>query len=138
MSEEKSKRGDNKKEMGGLSGGIFLIGIGVIFWLNLDFFPWILLVAGLSSLPASLANESLWAGLQGFIWMAGLAVLFATNMFWPGILILAGLSTIAGALAKPDKSSEGKRKRVIEEDVEDAEETFAPADETPFTRKKAS
>lgn len=95
---------------GGASGGIFMIGIGLIFLLDIDFFPWILLVIGLSSLPGSLAKEGLWAGVQGFIWMAGLAILFATDTLWPGILILIGLSTLGGALFKPPVLEGGRDK----------------------------
>ncbi len=101
---------------GGASGGIILIGIGLIFLLDIPFFPWILLVLGLSSLPGSLAKDGLWAGIQGFIWMAGLAVLFATGTFWPGILILIGLSTVGGALFKPpvlDGNSEKQKRGVV-------------------------
>jgi hypothetical protein len=92
----------SKSALEGMSGGIFLIGLGVLFLIDdVPFFPWILLVIGLASVPGSIANEGLWAGLQGLIWMGGLAVLFATNLFWPGILILIGLSVVAGSIERP-------------------------------------
>jgi len=107
----KSKR-RNKETFDGMSGGIFLIGFGVLFLVDgIDFWPWILVVIGLASLPASVAREGLWAGSQGFIWMAGLAVLFASNAFWPGILILIGLSIIIGSLVRPPALDKAKRKR---------------------------
>jgi hypothetical protein len=37
--------------------------------------------------------------------MVGLAVLFATGLFWPGILILIGLSTLVGALTRESAGS---------------------------------
>jgi hypothetical protein len=99
-----------KKTLEGLSGGIMLIGIGVLFLVDsIDFWPWILLVVGLAGVPESIAEEGFWAGLQGLIWMGGLAVLFETGAIWPGILILVGLSIMSGALVRPGSY---KRKRM--------------------------
>jgi hypothetical protein len=101
----------NRKELfGGMSGGIMLIGLGLLFWLDL-FWPWILVVIGLASLPGSIASKGLWAGLQGFVWLIGIAILFALDAFWPGILILIGLSIIIGSLVRPPMLDKPKRKR---------------------------
>jgi hypothetical protein len=104
MSDHKHKSG-----LEGASAGIILIGIGLIFLLNIDFFPAILVVVGLASLPGSLAQKGLWAGLQGAVWLIGLAILFATDRLWPGILILIGLSMIGGALVRPPMLDKEKR-----------------------------
>ena len=101
---------DDQEKWGGAAGGILLIGIGVIFLTDIDFWPWILVVLGLSSLPGSVASKGLWAGMQGAVWLIGLAFLFAFDIFWPGILILIGLSTLAGALVRPP-GLESKPKR---------------------------
>lgn len=102
----------HKDTFDGMSGGIFLIGFGVLFLIDgIDFWPWILAVIGLSSLPASVARDGLWAGSQGFLWMTGLAILFAANAFWPGILILIGLSIIIGSMVRPPALDKAKRKR---------------------------
>jgi len=96
------------KHYQGLSGGITLIGIGLLFLIpGLSFWPWILVVAGAASLPASLAANKGWVGWQSFFWMVGLAVLFWSGYLWPGILILAGLSALIGGLMKRDAESEG-------------------------------
>ncbi len=96
----------NKKYYETLSAGILLIGLGVLFLVpGLGIWPWILLVVGLAGLPASLANKKGWLGWQGFFWLAGLAVLFATGAFWPGILILVGLSMLLGALTRQSEGS---------------------------------
>lgn len=107
---EKRKR-TQKSALEGASGGIFLIGIGILFLTKIDFFPWILVVIGVSSLPGSVAQKGFWAGIQGFIWLVGLAILFATETFWPGILILAGLSILAGAIVRPPGLEGSKPKR---------------------------
>lgn len=104
--------GSNRGVCSGVSGAIWLIGLGVLFLVEgIPFWPWILVVIGLVGLPESVAQKGLWAGLQGVVWLAGLAVLFATGKFWPGILILIGLSTLAGALVRPPVFDKPKRKR---------------------------
>jgi len=77
--------------MGTLGGGIFFIGLAVLFLVDgIDFWPWILAVIGIASLPSSLVTKKGWYGWNGFVWLAGLAVLFYLNIFWPGVLILIG------------------------------------------------
>ncbi len=102
--------------------GIFLIGLGVLFWTD-NFWPWILVVAGLAGLPSSIARKGFWAGLQGLVWMIGLAILFALDALWPGILVLIGLSMIAGALVRPPAFEKSKRKpkRGLLDEPDDAE-----------------
>lgn len=63
-----------KDTMGGVSAGIMLVGIGVIFLAKIDIFPWILALIGVASLPGSAAKDGLWAGLQTAVWMIGLAI----------------------------------------------------------------
>lgn len=95
-----------KKYYEALSGGIFLIGLGILFLVpGLSFWPWILVVIGLAGLPASLANKRGWLGWQGFFWLVGLAILFASGHFWPGILILIGISVLFGALTRESEGS---------------------------------
>jgi hypothetical protein len=110
-----SSRRRDKDAFRGVSGGILLIGIGVIFLADIDIWPWILVLLGLASLPESLAQKGFWAGIQGAVWLIGLAILFATDQFWPGILILVGLSIVAGALVRPP-GLESKSKRGLSPD----------------------
>lgn len=106
----KRKRTVKQDTLDGMSGGIFLIGIGVLFLVEeVDFWPWILLVIGLASVPGSIAHEGFWAGLQGLVWMGGLAILFYTEAFWPGILIVIGVSTMVGAMVRPEFAKKDKR-----------------------------
>lgn len=96
----------SKRSHEALSGGIFLIGLGLLFLLpGIDFWPWILLVIGAAGLPAALANDRGWVGWQGFLWMGGLAILFWSGYFWPGILILIGVNTLVGALTRESGGS---------------------------------
>jgi len=89
---------DTKRSYESLSGGIFMIGIGILFLVpGVGFWPWILAVIGAAGLP--------WLGWQGFFWMTGLAVLFWSGYFWSGILILIGLNMFVGALTRESEGS---------------------------------
>lgn len=89
---------------GGISGGIFLIGIAVLavtgWW-----WPGILVVLGLTSLLGGILSghpgASRWAGIQGAVFMFGLALVAAFNLWWPGMLVLVGLMAIVGAVLRP-------------------------------------
>ena len=95
-----------KKHFESISGGIFLIGLGIIFLVpSLGFWPWILVVCGLAGLPASLAAKRGWLGWQGLFWALGLALLFWSDFFWPGILILIGVSMLLGAITREGEGS---------------------------------
>ncbi len=109
-----------------LSGGIFLIGLGILFLIpNIRVWPWILVVIGAASLPASLAQNKGWVGWQSFFWLAGLAVLFASGYFWPGILILVGLSILVGGLTRESGGSPFASRGTAER------EPFEPEDAGP-------
>jgi hypothetical protein len=110
----------NDNRYAGLSAGIFLIGLGLIFLLpGVGIWPWILVVIGLSGLPAGLASHRGWEAWQGAFWMIGLALLFWSGFIWPGILIMVGLSVLLGGLLPRDKRRESSRDRI-------------PDDEPPF------
>lgn len=107
----------SKKTYESLSGGIFLIGLGILFLVpQVSFWPWILAVIGAAGLPASLATKKGWLGWQGFLWMLGLALLFASGYFWPGILILIGVTTLVGALSRDSTGSPFASPKEAEED----------------------
>ncbi len=111
------EKGRDKKQGEGIGGAVFMIGLGVLFLVDdVAFWPWILVVIGLSGAVESIPQEGLWAGSQGLVWMAGLAILFETGQFWPGILILIGLSTLVGALVRPPMLEKDKRKRGLPPD----------------------
>jgi hypothetical protein len=98
-----SARPSNPAMWGGVSGGVFLIGLALLFAFNW-WWPGILVLLGVTSLIGSLAaGKSFWAGLQGAIWFLGIAVLAAFNWWWPGILILVGISAILGSMLRPGR-----------------------------------
>lgn len=94
--------------LGGLAGGFFFIGLALAFalsnWFGGSGFLFFLF-AGLafSSLLGSASSinpRGLYGGIQGFVWLMGLAILFVIG-FWPWILVLIGISAILGSLIAP-------------------------------------
>lgn len=75
----------------GASGGIFMLGLALLF-LTGTFWPGILILIGLTGFLSSMGQNRSWAGVQGLVWMVGLALLLSTGRFWPGILFLIGIS----------------------------------------------
>jgi hypothetical protein len=86
-----------------------MIGIGLIFLLHLDFFPWILAVAGASSFPKVFARRGMLGGLQSMLWLFGIAILAWTDAWFPGILILIGLSSLLKAVSFEPRGEKPKR-----------------------------
>lgn len=78
-----------------ISVGVMLLGIGVVFAAGVGFWPWILTVVGAATLPGAAGHDRVAEGLQTFVWLVGLSVLFALESVWPGILVVLGLSLVA-------------------------------------------
>ena len=94
--------------LGGLAGGFFFIGLALAFafssWFGGGGFLFFLF-AGLAfcslfGSATSMNPRGLYGGLQGFVWLMGLAILFVIG-FWPWILVLIGISAILGSLIAP-------------------------------------
>ena len=106
----------NKEKSEAVGAGVMLIGLGLLFLLRIGFWPWILVVVAAAGLPVALSGEHGWKAWEGFFWMAGLAILFATGLFWPGILVLVGRRALAQALWEPAKK---KEPFAVDEDEQD-------------------
>lgn len=89
-----------------LSGGVLLIFLALAFFIGGSghfFLPLLFVGLAFVTLLSSLGSgraRGAYGGLQGFIWLLGLAFCFVVG-FWPWILVIAGLSAIAGAFAGP-------------------------------------
>jgi len=104
---EQPYRKPYKNPIGGIAVGIFIICIAVAIALGILNGTWFLpiLFVGLACVVligslSSYDHRAVYGGLQGFVWLIGLALCFAIG-FWPWILLPLGVSIILGALAKP-------------------------------------
>lgn len=114
MYNEKPYRKPYRNVIGGVAAGLFIIGLAVAIYLggvNGNWFLPILFVglafASLIGAFSSYDQKAAYGGLQGFVWLLGLALCFAIG-FWPWMLLPIGFSIILGALAAPIMS--GMRK----------------------------
>ncbi|WP_119067854.1 hypothetical protein [Aggregatilinea lenta] len=99
MANEKRKNDENTPAENAVGPAFALIGIGLIFLLNLDFWPWILIVAaGAATAGLILRGELTWWHLDGVVWLLGLFVIALTGFWWPGILLLVGVSMLLKAV----------------------------------------
>lgn len=76
-----------------LGGGMFLIGLGVLF-LTGTFWPGILALIGITAYVNETARGRHREAAQGLIFFVGLSILFWSGWFFPGILILFGLMAL--------------------------------------------
>lgn len=130
--------GELSDRMGALSGAVFLIGLAVLFYLDL-FWPGILLLIWLTAAPAILAEEGWWKGLwilaQMGLYLLGLPWLIAIDLIWPGIFVLFGLSALLAALLPPDRPArqpDVKLKRKRGQPLYDGEFPLSDADNLPL------
>ena len=49
--------------------------------------------------------EQRWGGIQGAIWMFGIAVIAIFDGWWAGIMVLVGLSAIFGAISRNERQA---------------------------------
>lgn len=101
-----------------VSGGVFIIGLGLMFLGTLPWWPGILLVIGASSLARSLAEGQRWASMQGAVWMIGLGLLFWGGFSFPMLLILIGVSMLVGVVFRPPMFARSSRLAEVEGDVD--------------------
>jgi hypothetical protein len=76
--------------------GAFLIGLGLVWWLNLWslLLPAALLIGGVVAYQQRRRMGRTVEGVQVGLWGVGLALLFMIGFVWPGVLFLAGASVL--------------------------------------------
>ena len=76
--------------------GAFLIGLGLVWWLNLWslLLPAALLIGGVVAYQQRRRMGRTIEAVQVGLWGVGLALLFMLGFVWPGVLFLAGASML--------------------------------------------
>src|SRR5712691_10775353 len=99
------RRNPARGVIGGLTGGIFLIGLAIAFFSGHFFLTVLFITLAFTSLlgfVSSFRSNGIYGGLHSFVWLFGLGILFLPGVaFWPLILVLVGISAILGALRVP-------------------------------------
>lgn len=83
-----------------IAGGVFLVGLGLLFTSVIDFWPGILFVIGASNIARGMAEGRAWYNVSGGLWLIGLGLVFLLNFSWPVLLILIGISMLFGYSVK--------------------------------------
>src|SRR5262249_47416312 len=78
------------------AGGVFLIGLGLLFANVLPFWPGILFVIGAASIARGMAEGQAWYSVSGGLWIIGVGLLFLLHFSWPMLLILVGVAMLFG------------------------------------------
>ncbi len=97
-----------RSTLGGISGGVFFLGLALAFGLSSAFGGHLFLpiffvgmaLCALIGSATSMNPRGLYGGLQGFVFLIGLGICFLVG-FWPWILVVLGVSCILGALYVP-------------------------------------
>ncbi len=97
-----------------ISGGVFLIGLALLFMTKVSFWPGILFVLGAASLARGLAEGRQWRNIQGALWLVGLGLFFSYGLSMPFLLFLIGGVMLFGYFFRP--SFLGGRAHDLEEE----------------------
>jgi hypothetical protein len=76
--------------------GVFLIALGVVWWLNLWslLLPAAMIVAGVAGYLQRRSAGRKDEAIQAALWGIGMGLLFLTSFVWPGVLFIAGASIL--------------------------------------------
>jgi len=79
-----------------IAGGVFLVGLGLLFTDVISFWPGILFVIGAANIARGMAEGRAWYNVSGGLWLIGLGFVFLFHFNWPVLLILIGISMLFG------------------------------------------
>jgi hypothetical protein len=101
----------HKRRADQVSGGIFLIGLGLMFAKVLPWWPGIMYVAGAAAIAQGFAEGKRGYALMGGVWLIGLGLLFSVGFSWPLLLILIGASMLFRNLRGQSSDSVASERR---------------------------
>lgn len=122
----------NKENADQVSGGIFLIGLAMLF-LTGWWWPGIMFVIGASIIARTMAEGKPWTSATGAFWMIGIGVVFGVpgliegvdwGTIWPLALIAIGLFMLFGGNLRPkighydDEDNDSRKRKNTDDDIE--------------------
>ena len=86
----------NRNKQQSIALGVFLIVLGLVWWLRLGWLVWpgALAAAGVIAYVQRRQASRPVEAVQAALWCIGLALLFLVHFVWPGVLFLAGVSIL--------------------------------------------
>lgn len=90
----------SKERSDQVGGGVFLIGLALLFMGVLPWWPGIMFVIGASAIAHGVAQGQEWYQVSGGMWMIGLGLVFWFGFSLPLLFILLGLTMLFGWNAK--------------------------------------
>lgn len=83
-----------------LSGGVFLIGLGLAFYYN-AIWPGIMYVLAATTFIEAIGQRWNPNTLNGALWLLGLGIWFSLGSHFAVLLIIIGVLTVIGTLCRP-------------------------------------
>lgn len=97
---EKKIREIREEQMGALSGGTFIIGLALMLFGVIPWWPGIMFVFAATALTDGLVKNKLRDGLIAAMWLGGIGLVFTVGFSLPLILIMIGVTMILGFMFK--------------------------------------
>ncbi len=109
----------SKQRADQIAGGVFLVGLGLLFTGVIGFWPGILFVLGASSIARGMAEGQAWYNVSGGLWLIGLGLVFLAGFSWPWLLILIGASMLFGFNWHDREKRKRKNEELLDERARD-------------------
>lgn len=87
-----------------ITGGIWLIGLGILFATRL-WFPGILFLMGITAMIEGWLDQKGWSAIQGGVWLIFIAFWAMARFNLTFLFVGLGIAVILGALVKPNPFS---------------------------------
>src|SRR5689334_6158642 len=106
-----------------ISGGIFFIGLALMFAHVLSWWPGIMFVLGAAAIVRGLAEGRGWYALQGGVWLIGIGLVFSVGFSLPLLLVVIGISMLLGTTSRPPflRNEKLKNEALLADQEQDAD-----------------
>lgn len=113
----------DKKRVDQVAGGVFLIGLALLFILDGFWWPGIMFVIGASLIARTVAEGKPWQSATPAFWTIGIGLVFwlpsilniGFSNFWPLMLIAIGLFMLFGGFERFRDGADSRKRKNDEE-----------------------
>ncbi len=101
----------SKERADQVSGGVFLIGLALLFMGVLPWWPGIMFVIGAAAIARGVAEGQQWYQVSGGMWMIGIGLVFWFGFSLPLLFILIGLTMLFGFNVKTGWETHSEKRK---------------------------